>query len=244
MVQACQRVVEKTRPIAAHLLECDVGDVEFSDGTFRVRGTPEGGKTLADCALAVFVAHDLPPGVEPDLDAEAVYDPVNFSFPHGTHLCATEVDTETGRVSIRSYVCVDDVGKVVNPLIVEGQIHGGVAQGIAQALYEGVGFDEHGTPLNGNLMAYAMPSAADLPALETFNTVTPTPINPLGAKGIGESATRTATCSPVPSWTTPRRPRLTCRSWWWTGPRHRRWTIRWASRASARPAPSRPHRRS
>src|SRR2546430_5554020 len=117
VVQACQRVVEKTIPIAAHLLECDVGDVEFSGGTFRVRGTPEGGKTLADCALAVFTAHDLPAGVEPDLDAEAVYDPVNFSFPHGTHLCATEGDTETGRVSIRSYGCGDGVGRVGDPVI-------------------------------------------------------------------------------------------------------------------------------
>ncbi|TML32099.1 MAG: xanthine dehydrogenase family protein molybdopterin-binding subunit [Actinobacteria bacterium] len=193
VVQACQRVVEKTKPIAAHLLECDVGDVEFSEGTFRVRGTPEGGKTLADCALAVFVAHDLPPGVEPDLDAEAVYDPVNFSFPHGTHLCATEVDTETGRVSIRSYVCVDDVGKVVNPLIVEGQIHGGVAQGIAQALFEEAVYDEDGNLLTGTFVDYTPPTAADLPELVVDRTETPALDHPLGIKGVGETGTIAST---------------------------------------------------
>src|SRR5207249_862058 len=137
-----------------HMLECDVSDLEFSGGAFRVRGTPEGGKTLADCALAVFAAHDLPAGVEPALDADSTYDPVNFSFPHGTHLCASEVDTETGRVTIRSYVAVDDVGKTVNPLIVEGQVHGGIAQGIAQALYEEAVYDDDGNLLTTTLADY------------------------------------------------------------------------------------------
>ncbi len=193
VVQACQRVVEKTRPIAAHLLECDVSDIEFADGKFRVRGTPEGGKTLADCALAVFAAHDLPPGVEPDLDGRAVYDPANFSFPHGTHLCAVEVDTETGRVSIRSYVAVDDVGKVVNPLIVEGQIHGGVVQGIAQALFEEAVYDEDGNLLTGTFVDYTPPSAADLPDIVTDRTETPALEHPLGVKGVGETGTIAAT---------------------------------------------------
>jgi carbon-monoxide dehydrogenase large subunit len=193
LVNACRKVLDKARPVAAHLLECDVSDVEFSDGAFRVRGTPDGGKSLADLALAVFVAHDLPEGVEPSLDAEDVYDPVNFSYPHGTHLCAVEVDTETGRVSIRSYVAVDDVGRVVNPSIVEGQVHGGVAQGIAQALFEEAVYDADGNLLTGTFVDYAPPSAADLPDIVTDRTETPAPDHPLGVKGVGEAGTIAST---------------------------------------------------
>lgn len=190
---ACQRVREKARPIAAHLLECSADDLEFSDGAFRVRGTPTSAKTIADCALAVFTAHDLPDGVEPQLDAEATLDPQNFSFPHGTHLCATDVDTETGQVTIRRYVCVDDVGTVVNPLIVEGQVHGGVAQGIAQALYEEAVFDSDGNLVTGSLADYTVPSAADLPDIVSDRTVTPATSNPLGVKGVGEAGTIAST---------------------------------------------------
>ena len=193
VVTACQRVVEKAKPFAAHLLECDVADLEFSAGRFQVRGTPEGGKTLADCALAVFSAHDLPAGAEPSLDAEAVHDPANFSFPHGTHLCATEVDTETGRVTIRSYVAVDDVGRVVNPLIVEGQIHGGVVQGVAQALFEEAVYDDNGNLPTGTFVDYTPPSAADLPDLVVDRTETPATDHPLGVKGVGETGTIAAT---------------------------------------------------
>src|SRR5439155_8487209 len=125
---------------------------------------------IQDVALAVFAAHDLPDGVEPSLDADATFDPENFSFPHGTHLCAAEVDTETGRVRLRSYVAVDDVGKTVNPMIVEGQVHGGLAQGIAQALFEEAIFDESGTLTTGTLADYLVPSAADLPAFPTDRT--------------------------------------------------------------------------
>jgi carbon-monoxide dehydrogenase large subunit len=187
LVEACRKVVEKAKPIAAHMLECDVKDLEFTGGSFRVRGNPDGGKTLADCALAVFAAHDLPDGVEPTLDADATYDPVNFSFPHGTHLCAVEVDTETGQVSIRSYVAVDDVGRVVNPLIVEGQVHGGVVQGIAQALFEEAVYDADGNLLTGSLADYLVPSAADVPDLVTDRTETAAPGHPLGVKGVGEA---------------------------------------------------------
>jgi carbon-monoxide dehydrogenase large subunit len=187
LVEACRKVVEKAKPIAAHMLECDVKDLEFTGGSFRVRGNPDGGKTLADCALAVFAAHDLPDGVEPTLDADATYDPVNFSFPHGTHLCAVEVDTETGQVGIRSYVAVDDVGRVVNPLIVEGQVHGGVVQGIAQALFEEAVYDADGNLLTGSLADYLVPSAADLPDLVTDRTETAAPGHPLGVKGVGEA---------------------------------------------------------
>src|SRR6266568_5053008 len=193
LYQACQKVVEKAKPIAARLLECDPGDLEFTGGRFQVRGHPDGGKTLADCSLAVFTSHDLPEGVEPTLDADAVYDPVNFSFPHGTHLCAVEVDTQTGRVRIRSYVAVDDVGKVINPLIVEGQVHGGVVQGIAQALYEEAVYDGDGNLLSGTFVDYTMPSSADLPDLVTDRTESPAPGHPLGAKGVGEAGTIAAT---------------------------------------------------
>ncbi len=136
LVQACDKVIEKARVIAAGLLEASADDLEFSAGRFAVKGDPEASKTIQEIALEAFTGHNLPDGVEPSLDSDATYDPENFSFPHGTHLCATEVDTETGFVKIRSYVAVDDVGVVVNPLIVEGQVHGGIAQGIAQALYE------------------------------------------------------------------------------------------------------------
>ena len=187
LYQACQKVIENAKPVAAHMLECDVNDLEFSGGSFKVRGTPGEGKTLGDCALAVFAAHDLPDGMEPTLDAEAVYDPTNFSFPHGTHLCAVEVDTETGETKIRKYVAVDDVGRVVNPLIVEGQIHGGVVQGIAQALFEEAVYDSAGNLLTGTFVDYTLPSAADLVDLVTDRTESPAPGHPLGVKGVGEA---------------------------------------------------------
>ncbi|MGC9668350.1 xanthine dehydrogenase family protein molybdopterin-binding subunit [Planosporangium sp. 12N6] len=193
LYHACRKVVDKARPIAAHLLECDPADLEFAQGRFRVRGHPDGGRSLADCALAVFAAHDLPDGIEPTLDADAVYDPVNFSFPHGTHLCAVEVDTETGRVAIREYVAVDDVGRVVNPLIVEGQVHGGVAQGIAQALFEEAVYDADGNLLSGTFVDYTLPSPADLGDIVTDRTESPAPDHPLGTKGVGEAGTIAST---------------------------------------------------
>ncbi len=187
LYNACQRVIEKAKPVAAHLLEADVNDVEFSDGAFRVRGTPGEGKTLADCSLAVFTAHDLPDGVEASLDAEAVYDPTNFSFPHGTHLCAAEIDTETGGVAIRKYVAVDDVGRVINPSIVEGQIHGGVVQGVAQALFEEAVYDADGNLVTGTFIDYTLPSAADVGDIITDRTESPATDHPLGTKGVGEA---------------------------------------------------------
>ena len=193
LYNACQKVLDKAKPVAAHLLECDPADVEFRDGQFRVRGNPGSGRTLADCSIAVFAAHDLPEGIEPTLDADAVHDPVNFSFPHGTHLCATEVDTLTGRVSIRSYVAVDDVGRVVNPVIVEGQIHGGVAQGVAQALFEEAVYDEAGNLLTSTFVDYTVPSAADLSDIITDRTESPAPDHPLGTKGVGEAGTIAST---------------------------------------------------
>jgi carbon-monoxide dehydrogenase large subunit len=192
VVKAAEKVVAKAKPIAAHLLECAEDDLEFAGGKFTVKGT-DTSTTMGDVALAVFAAHNLPDGVEPSLDSDATFDPENFSYPHGTHLCAAEVDTETGRVKLRSYVCVDDVGVAVNPLIVEGQVHGGLAQGIAQALFEGTVHDESGTLTTGTFADYLLPSAADLPSFTTDRTETPSTTNPLGAKGVGEAGTIAST---------------------------------------------------
>src|SRR5436190_15063605 len=167
LVSACDKVVDKAKVIAAGMLEVSADDLEWTPGRFAVRGDPDKGVTIGEIALATFAAHNLPDGVEPSIDAEATYDPDNFSFPHGTHLCATEVDTETGFVKIRSYVAVDDVGAVVNPLIVEGQVHGGLAQGIAQALYEEAVYDDDGNLVTSTLADYLVPSAADLPSYVT-----------------------------------------------------------------------------
>ncbi len=195
VVKAADKVKAKAAKVAAHMLEASEDDVEFTAGSFQVRGAGADAKgvSIQDVALAVFAAHDLPDGVEPNLDSEATFDPENFSFPHGTHLCATEVDTETGRVSIRSYVCVDDIGNVVNPMIVEGQVHGGLAQGIAQALFEEAVHDESGTLTTGTLADYLVPSAADLPNFTTDRTETPSTSNVLGVKGVGEAGTIAST---------------------------------------------------
>ncbi len=190
---ACERLVAKARTIAAHLLEAAEGDIEFADGTFRVRGSPEAAKSIQEVAFAAFGAHSLPDGVEPNLTAEHVFDPEVFSYPHGTHLCAVEVDTDTGEVRIRRYVAVDDVGKVVNPQIVEGQVHGGVAQGVAQALFEEAVYDDDGNLVTGSLLDYFVPSAADLPHFDTDRTETPATTNPLGVKGVGEAGTIAST---------------------------------------------------
>ncbi|MFJ9785246.1 xanthine dehydrogenase family protein molybdopterin-binding subunit [Amycolatopsis sp. NPDC101161] len=192
VIKAAEKVIAKAKPIAAHLLECAEDDLEFAGGKFTVKGT-DTSTTMGDIALAVFAAHNLPDGIEPSLDSDATFDPENFSFPHGTHLCAAEVDTETGRIKLRSYVCVDDVGVAVNPLIVEGQVHGGLAQGIAQALFEGTEHDDSGTLTTGTFADYLLPSAADLPSFTTDRTETPATSNPLGAKGVGEAGTIAST---------------------------------------------------
>jgi carbon-monoxide dehydrogenase large subunit len=185
--KAAERLVEKAKIIAAHQLECSADDLEFVDGNFRVKGDPEKAQPLAAVAFEAFTAHNLPDGVEPTLQAEATVDPDDFSYPHGTHLCAIEVDTETGKSTIRKYVAVDDVGVQVNPMIVEGQVHGGLAQGIAQALYEGVEYDADGNLLTASFADYLIPSAMDLPSFITDRTVTPSTTNPLGTKGVGEA---------------------------------------------------------
>jgi carbon-monoxide dehydrogenase large subunit len=185
--KAAGKVIAKATRIAAHLLEAAEGDIEFKSGTFSVKGSPEAKLTLQEVALASFAAHNLPDGMEPSLDSDYVYDPENFSYPHGTHLCAVEVDTETGFTKIRTYVSVDDVGRIVNPVIVQGQVHGGVAQGIAQALYEEATYDAEGNLMTGSMVDYLLPSAADLPHFDTGRTETPATSNPLGVKGVGEA---------------------------------------------------------
>ncbi|HEX9624138.1 MAG TPA: xanthine dehydrogenase family protein molybdopterin-binding subunit, partial [Streptosporangiaceae bacterium] len=192
VVGACDKVIEKAKVIAAAMIEASPDDMEWTPGHFSVRGDPEKSVAIQEVALATFAAHNLPDGVEPSLDSDATYDPDNFSFPHGTHLCAAEVDTETGMVTIRSYVAVDDIGKVVNPLIVDGQVHGGIAQGIGQALYEEAVYDDAGNLLTTTLADYLVPSAADLPSYITDRTESPAD-NRLGVKGVGEAGTIAST---------------------------------------------------
>jgi aerobic carbon-monoxide dehydrogenase large subunit len=192
---ACDKVIEKAKVWASAMLEAPPEEIEFSGGSFRARGAgaDAAAKTIQEISLASFTAHELPEGVEPSLDSDATFDPSNFSFPHGTHLCAAEVDTETGSVMLRSYVAVDDVGVVVNPMIVEGQLHGGIAQGIGQALFEEGTYDEAGNLLTTTLADYLVPVAADLPDFVTDLTETPSTTNPLGVKGVGEAGTIAST---------------------------------------------------
>jgi carbon-monoxide dehydrogenase large subunit len=198
LVSACDKVIDKAKVIASKMLESPPEDVEFAHGVFSSRSGGGISKTIQEVALSAFAAHDLPDGVEPTIDADATYDPDNFSFPHGTHLCATEVDTETGFVKIRSYVAVDDIGLVVNPLIVEGQVHGGLAQGIAQALYEEAVYDDDGNLVTSTLADYLVPSASDLPSYVTDRTESPA-ANRLGVKGVGEAGTIASTPAVVNS---------------------------------------------
>jgi len=192
LVKAADKVIEKAKPIAAHLLEASVDDIEFKDGTFGVKGTDKG-MGIADVAMATFAAHNLPDGTEPSLDSDATYDPVNFSFPHGTHLCAVEIDTETGGVKMRKYTCVDDIGNIVNPLIVAGQVHGGLVQGIAQALWEEAVHDDAGTLVSASFVDYLVPTAADTISFDIAHTTSPSTSNSLGTKGVGEAGTIAST---------------------------------------------------
>ncbi|EON25282.1 xanthine dehydrogenase, molybdenum binding [Nocardioides sp. CF8] len=192
LVKAADKVIEKAKPIAAHLLEASVDDIEFSAGRFSVRGTDQG-LAMAEIAMATFAAHNLPDGIEPSIDSDATYDPVNFNYPHGTHLCAMEVDTETGGVLMRKYVCVDDIGNIINPMIVEGQVHGGLAQGIAQALWEEAVYDDSGTLVSGSFVDYLLPTSADTISFEVDHTTTASTTNTLGTKGVGEAGTIAST---------------------------------------------------
>jgi aerobic carbon-monoxide dehydrogenase large subunit len=186
---ATERVIDKARKIAAHQLEADEHDLELVDGAFQVKGTPSRQAALGDVAMAAFTAHDLPDGMEPNLEAQVSWDPPNFTFPFGTHVAVVEIDTETGRVQLRDYIAVDDCGNQVNPLIVEGQVHGGILQGVAQALWEEAVYDADGQLRTVNFGDYLVPSAAEAPHYTLGTTVTPSPTNPMGVKGIGEAGT-------------------------------------------------------
>jgi carbon-monoxide dehydrogenase large subunit len=189
VAMACDKVIDKAKQIAAHRLEAAPDDLEFTGGAFHVQGSPDRSMPLAAIAFEAFTAHDLPDGLEPNLEAQVTYDPPNFSWPFGTHMCAVEVDTETGRVEVLQYVAVDDCGVQVNPLIVDGQVHGGVVQGLAQALYEEAVYDTDGNLTTSTLAEYLVPAASDVPSITTGHTVTPSPTNQLGVKGIGEAGT-------------------------------------------------------
>jgi aerobic carbon-monoxide dehydrogenase large subunit len=187
--QAAEKVREKARKLASHLLEVDLDDLVFVDGRVGVKGVPKKSLTIAQIAQQARAAKNLSAGFDPNLSADATFEPSNFTFPFGTHICVVEVEPETGAIEIKKYVAVDDCGKVINPLLVDGQVQGGIVQGLGQALYEGVVYDENGQLLTGSLMDYALPRAADLPRLHLQRTETPTPVNPLGIKGIGEAGT-------------------------------------------------------
>jgi aerobic carbon-monoxide dehydrogenase large subunit len=190
---AATRVREKAQQVAAQMLEAAAADIEFKDGAFSVAGSPGKQVTIQEVAFRAWQAFDMPEGVTPGLDETVFFDPPNCTFPFGAHGCEVEVDRETGKVKITGYIAVDDCGNVVNPMIVDGQVHGGIAHGIGQALYEGAVYNDDGQLLNGTLVDYLIPSAAEVPSIRTERTVTPSPTNPLGVKGIGEAGTIAST---------------------------------------------------
>jgi carbon-monoxide dehydrogenase large subunit len=187
IVKAADKVKAKAKVLAAHMLEASVEDIDVEDGKYFVRGSPDRAKTLAEIAWAADLGFDLPEGVEPFLDETAYWDTPNCTWPFGTHIAIVEVDRETGKVDLLRYIAVDDVGQKINPLIVDGQIHGGIVQGVGQALWEAAVYDEAGQLLTGSMLDYAVPRASWFPKFELDETVTPSPVNPLGVKGVGEA---------------------------------------------------------
>ncbi|HMB92910.1 MAG TPA: molybdopterin cofactor-binding domain-containing protein, partial [Rhodothermales bacterium] len=192
LFKALEKVKDKARKIAAHKLEAAEEDLDYTDGQFVVKGTDRS-VGFADISLTAYVPHDYPEGLEPGLESNAFYDPANFTYPFGTHISLVEIEPDTGVVKILRYIAVDDVGNVINPMIVDGQVHGGIAQGVGQALLEGAVYDDSGQLISGTYMDYTMPRADDFPNFEVSRTVTPCPHNPLGVKGAGEAGTIAAT---------------------------------------------------
>jgi carbon-monoxide dehydrogenase large subunit len=184
---AARKIREKARKIAAHLLEASEDDLEWEPGKFSVKGSPDRFKTIQEIAFAAYTNH--PAGMEAGLEAVDYYDPPNLTFPFGSYICVVDIDKGTGEVHIRRFVAVDDCGNIINPMIVDGQIHGGLTMGLAPALYEAITYDENGNNLAGTFMDYLLPTAVETPAWELEKTVTPSPHHPIGAKGVGESAT-------------------------------------------------------
>jgi carbon-monoxide dehydrogenase large subunit len=184
---ASRKVRDKAKKIAAHLLEVAEEDLEWEPGRFFVKGAPQKGKTIQEVAFAAYTNH--PQGMEAGLEAVNYYDPPNLTFPFGSYIAVVDIDRGTGMVRIRRFVAVDDCGTIINPMIVEGQIHGGLTMGLAPALFEEIQYDEAGNIQGGSFMDYLLPTAMETPAWETDKTITPSPHHPLGAKGVGESAT-------------------------------------------------------
>ena len=189
LVVSLDKVIAKGKKIAAHLLEASDEDIVFEEGSFSVEGVPAKAVPWGDVVLQAYLAHNLPDGLEPGLEETTFYNPANFVYPFGTHVAIVEIDIETGDVQLSRYIAVDDCGNVINPMIVDGQVHGGIAQGVGQALWENAVYDDHGQLITGTLLDYALPRAHKLPSFETAHTVTPCPHNPLGVKGIGEAGT-------------------------------------------------------
>jgi carbon-monoxide dehydrogenase large subunit len=196
VLKASRKVREKMKKIAAHMFEAAEEDVVHDQGHFFVKGSPENRKAFGEVAFAAYGA-GLPEEVELGLEAVAYFDPPNFVWPFGAHICVVEVDPETGNVEMLKYVAVDDCGNVINPMIVEGQIHGGIVQGIAQALFEEVVYTEDGTLRTGTLLDYSVPTVNEIPPLTLDSTVTPSPTNELGVKGIGEAGTIAASAAVI-----------------------------------------------
>ncbi len=186
---AAQRLKEKMKQIAAHMLEASASDITLEDSKFFVTGSPQKSVTFAEVAATANLSNTLPPSIEPGLETTAFWEPASNVFPFGTHICVVEIDKETGEAQITRYVAVDDCGRQLNPMIVAGQLHGGITMGIGQAIYERIVYDEDGQLLTATLMDYAMPLSSELPSFELDSTVTPSPINPLGVKGVGEAGT-------------------------------------------------------
>ena len=189
IAMAADKVIAKALLIAAHMFEAAPSDIQYENGSFSVAGTPAKSVHIAELGFGAFTAHDLPDGMEPNLQEQVSFDPPNFCFPFGTHVAVVEIDQGTGEVRLIDYIAVDDCGNQVNPLIVEGQVHGGIVQGVAQALYEGAVYDEDGNCQNPSFLDYLVPSAMEMPNLQTDFTVTPSTSNPLGVKGVGEAGT-------------------------------------------------------
>jgi carbon-monoxide dehydrogenase large subunit len=189
VLRGVERIREKAKQIAAHMLEADVKDIVFEGGRFHVAGAPQKAVTIKEIAEAAYAPNTLPYDIEPGLEATAFFEPENSVFPFGTHIAVVDIDRDTGEVHLRKFVGVDDCGERMNPLLIEGQLHGGIVQGIGQALFEEVVYDENGQLLSNTLMDYPMPTAADFPRFELDYTITATPLNPLGVKGVGEAGT-------------------------------------------------------
>jgi len=184
-----RRVRDKARIVAAAALECSPDDLEWELGRWFVKGDPDKGKTIAEIAMLSHSSLELPEGVEGHLDAQAVYDPPNLTYPFGAYICVVDVDPGTGQVKVKRFIAVDDCGPRINPMIVEGQVHGGLADGVGMALMQVIAFDEDGNCLGGSFMDYLLPTSLECPSWELGETVTPSPHHPLGCKGVGESAT-------------------------------------------------------